>query len=100
MPLFVWTLYLITDKILYSKALTWTHVIITVLTLAFVILILFFANDLYHPTPPRYYDYNNWNSFKAYDMYNNTIANIIAILLIGQIIFIVNLIAGLLKRST
>jgi cytochrome c oxidase subunit 1 len=98
--LFIWTLYLATKKMLYSKALTWTHVILTVLSVASVILILSFASNHFDATPQRYYDYNSWDLFKASQKYNTAIAIVIVILLIGQVVFIVNIIAGLFKRKT
>jgi cytochrome c oxidase subunit 1 len=99
LALFMWTLYLLTNKILYSKALTWTHVIITILTLFIFALTVFFGDNILNPKPFRYYDYSNWNSSEMYSTLIKTIAIIILILLFGQILFIVNLIAGLFKRK-
>jgi heme/copper-type cytochrome/quinol oxidase subunit 1 len=100
LDLFVWVLYLLTNKILYSKVLTWTHVIITILTLAIFAIILFLSNNILNSKPIRYYDHSNWNSSEMYSTLMKTIAIIILILLFGQIIFVVNLIAGLFRRKT
>ncbi len=100
LALLLWTLYLLTHKILYSKALTWTHVIITLLTFILFALTLFFGDNFLNPTPRRYYDYSTWNSFETYSKYTKTIAIIIMILLFGQIIYVINFIAGLFKART
>jgi cytochrome c oxidase subunit 1 len=100
LALFVWTLYLLTNKILYSKALTWAHVIITILTLLLFALTLFFGDSFMNPTPRRYYDYTNWNSFDNYTTFTKAIGISIFVLLFGQFIFVINLILGLFKRLT
>ncbi|MBS0647577.1 MAG: cbb3-type cytochrome c oxidase subunit I [Verrucomicrobia bacterium] len=97
---FVWTLYLLTNKILYSKALTWTHVIITILTLLLFALTLFFSDSFMNTTPRRYYDYSSWGSFDSYTTLTKALGITIFALLFGQFIFVINLIAGLFKRLT
>jgi len=96
----VWTIYLLTNKILYSNALTWTHVIITTLTLGLFASTLFFGERFSNPTPRRYYDYSTWNSLDLYSTHAKTFAITIFVLLFGQIIYVINLIAGLFKRNT
>ena len=100
LALFVWTLYLLTNKILYSKVLTWTHVIITILTLLLFALTLFFGDSFMNPTPRRYYDYSTWNSFDNYTTFTKAIGITIFVLLLGQFIFVINFIVGLFKRLT
>jgi heme/copper-type cytochrome/quinol oxidase subunit 1 len=97
--LIVWILYLLTNKILYSKALTWTHIIITMLTLLLFALNLFFDNCFINPVPRRYYDYSNWNSFNNYTTLTKAIGISIFVLLLGQFIFVINFIMGLFKRK-
>jgi heme/copper-type cytochrome/quinol oxidase subunit 1 len=97
--LIVWILYLLTNKILYSKALTWTHIIITMLTLLLFALNLFFDNGFINPVPRRYYDYSNWNSFNNYTTLTKAIGISIFVLLLGQFIFVINFIMGLFKRK-
>jgi cytochrome c oxidase subunit 1 len=96
--LFVWTLYSLTNKILYSKALTWTHVIITILTLLLFAMTLFFGDSFMNPTPLRYYDYSSWNSFDSFTAFTKAIGITIFVFLLGQFIFVINFIAGVLKR--
>ena len=97
LALFIWSVYALTNKMLYSKILTWIHVIITITTLTLFALTLNFGNILLNPKPRHYSD---WHSVDAYRKSNETIASIFVILLIGQIIFIINIFAGLLKRRT
>ena len=96
----VWTIYLLTSKLLYSKALTWIHVVITLLTILLFALTPFFGNNLINPTSGGYYDYNIWSSFDSYTRFFKTVTITILVLLFGQIIFVINLIAGLFKRLT
>ena len=98
--IFVWTLYLLTNKILYSKALIWTHIIITILTLLLFALSLSFGDSFMNSTPRRNYNYSNWNSFDNYTAFTKAIGISISILLFGQVIYVINLIGGLIKRLT
>ncbi|MBN8858998.1 MAG: cbb3-type cytochrome c oxidase subunit I [Sphingobacteriales bacterium] len=100
LALFVWALYLLTGKILYSKALTWTHVIITILTLLLFAFTLFWGDSFLNPAPRRYYDYSSWNSFDNYTIFTKAIGITIFVLLVGQLIFIINFMVGLFKRRT
>jgi heme/copper-type cytochrome/quinol oxidase subunit 1 len=84
---------------LYSKTLTWIHVLITIVTFGLFALILFFGEGFLNPMPRRYYEFSKWNS-SGYNSFVITIAISIFVLLLGQIIFVVNLIAGLFKRKT
>lgn len=97
---FVWALYLLTNKTLYSKKLTWTHVIITILTLFLFVLILFFGESFLNPFPRLYNDFSEWNSSDNYNSYTKTISLSIFVLLWGQIIFVLNLIVGLFTQKT
>lgn|GEM_PF-689136 len=98
LALFVWILYLLTVKILYSKALTWIHIIATILTILLLTLALFIGDNFMNPTPRRYYDYSNWNSLGNYTTFAKAISTIIFVLLLGQFVFVINLVAGFVKR--
>jgi cytochrome c oxidase subunit I len=98
LALLVWTLYLAANKFLFSKALTWAHVIVTILTLILFALTLYVGDSLSNLKPRRYYDYSSWNSFGAYGKYTKAIGITLSILISGQIIFLINFIAGLFKR--
>ena len=97
---FLWALYLVTRKILYSKSLTWIHVIITLLTLLFLLFLLNFGGDLFNQSPRRYLDYSVWKTFNRYEQDTRWITYFTIALLLGQITFFVNLIVGIVKRVT
>jgi heme/copper-type cytochrome/quinol oxidase subunit 1 len=99
LALVLWTLYLLTFKMLYSKMLTWIHVIITILTLLFLILTLYFDNHPLNPPFRRFYDIGSWQVYNSFK-YTNPVNLILCILMIGQIVFVINFIAGCFKRKT
>jgi cytochrome c oxidase subunit 1 len=82
---------------LFSKALTWAHVIITLLTLFLLIGTLFWRYNFTNLTARRYVDYSNWKSFDTYAQYSKAIAIIVIALFLGQIVYVVNVIGGLFK---
>ena len=96
--LIFWILYLLAHKIMFSKALSRAHIIITLLTVVIIIAVLFLNKHSSPGEPRRYYDYGEWNVFYQKDNYIKAMAITISILLCGQIVFIINLIAGLLKK--
>src|SRR5687767_13087330 len=58
--LIIWSLYLLTKQFLFSKILTWIHIILTVATSVFLVGISFYSNDSYKGLagmPRRYFDY-------------------------------------------
>jgi hypothetical protein len=93
----LWFLYLLTRKILYSKSLTWIHVSITVVTLLFLLCMLKFVGNIFTQTPGRYTG-NNWNTFELYNRSVKWIFYITIALVLAQVIFIVNLVKGIVKR--
>jgi cytochrome c oxidase subunit I len=97
--LLIWFLYLITNKMLYSKKLVWIHIIVTMITFILITFLLFPSNVAEPFKPRRYYDLSNWESFTLFNEYAKTISIIISVLLCGQIIFIINFIAGLMVKK-
>lgn len=95
----LWALYLVARKILYSKSLTWIHVIITLVTLLLLFFLLNFGSNILNPSSKRYLDANN-QTFNMDEQYTGWIAYIIIALILGQVTFIVNLIIGIVKRVT
>ncbi len=96
--LVIWIFYLPVNKLLYSKVLTWIHVVITILTSSLLLFLLFTGDDTANLASRRYYDFSNWNSTFIPGGYAKAIAITTGILLCGQIFFFINLFAGLLKR--
>ena len=97
--LFVWILYVITNKILFSKALTWVHVIFTILAMIIFVSDFYFANIFSNIKPRRYYDFSSWVSFRHASEFVKAIGIALILFLSGQIIFVINFIAGIFKRK-
>lgn len=97
--LIVWAIYLLTNKLLYSRVLSRTHIFITILTLAAFIFFLYFGTHFFNQTPRRYYDLSIWNSSGSYGNYYIALAIIIGLFVTGQIAFIINILTGLFKRK-
>jgi heme/copper-type cytochrome/quinol oxidase subunit 1 len=102
--LFFWILYLCMNQFMYSRKLSLIHIILTILTITMIIAILF--EVIRQPTglagmPRRYYDYDNrfLNAFYSFGKRLRALSLIAIILTIGQIIFPINLIAGIIKRK-
>ncbi len=101
--LIFWTLYLLTKRFLFSKVLTWLNVVILVATSVFLVVISFYSNSYYNGLagmPRRYYDYNSWDTFILYNNMTKGVLVTILLLILGQIIFIVNIVIGLFKKYT
>ena len=61
--LIFWTPYLLTKRILFSKALTWSHTILMVLTSISLVAIAFYSNYQGKAgMPGRYYDFGSWET--------------------------------------
>ena len=97
--LIFWMLYLFTKRILFSKVLTWTHIVLLVLTSISLAGILFYSNfqGIAGPTR-RYYDFSNWETMAQPNGLARGIMVILLAIFLGVIIYIINLFAGLIKR--
>lgn len=95
-----WVLYLLTNRFLFSKALTWIHIVLTIicsiLILALPFLLTYSIVDL--DAPRRYNDYDGSNRFKFFGSLVSITSIMILILLFGQVTYFVNLIIGLAKK--
>ena len=101
--LLFWILYMLTHRFLFSKVLTWAHVIMTALPLVLLIGIWFYSNNYYEGLagmPRRYYDYNNWEGI----VLNNNLTKLVLITFVltalGFFTFLINLVIRLLKNSS
>jgi len=100
--LIFWLLYLATRKKLYSKALTWTHIF---LTIAGCVFILTFPNLLTNSyeglagMPRRYYDIGQSKTYQFFGELTKTGVAIALILALGQITYWLNLFIGLSKHQ-
>ena len=90
-----WILYFMTSRLLYSKALTWIHILVTVLTMTTLLFFLFSRKGDSLSQPNGVLDYARWNEFSRYMRW---LHYTLVFMLLGQIIFVVNLLAGGIKR--
>ena len=94
-----WTLYLLTKHILFSKVLTWLHIILIVLASLFLLAILSFSNDQrITGTQGRYYDFSNWEAIVQSDGLAKAILLMIFAIIPGLFIYIINLTMGVIKK--
>lgn len=95
----LWLLYIPIKKCLYSATLTWVHVI------ASVSVILLFGFILSHPPTPAAHHFVDYSRRDLFDRPNNltglakTLIILILVLLLAQLVFITNIVWGLIKRK-
>lgn len=95
----MWLLYIVTNRILYSKVLTWAHVLFSVSTLSVLVWAVFFGYNIFDPSSRRYIDNHNWTSFNSFQTYSKAITMISFIVVVGQLFYLINLIAGFFSRA-
>ena len=99
--LFFWTIYLLTKSILFSKVLTWIHIIILILTSISLLAIAFYSNSYYQGLagmPRRYYDYGSWETLLWYNNLTKGVVILLFVMSLGLLTYILNLIVGLFKN--
>ncbi len=97
--LFIWILYVMTHSILYSKKLTGIHIITTVLCSVGLTIIPYFNSEGFAGMPRRYFDYSNFNSFHKDQLtLQQLMLGIFLLLLLGLILYFINLAIGVYKR--
>jgi cytochrome c oxidase subunit 1 len=97
---FFWLIYLLTKRLLFSKFLTWTHIVFTILCTIFIVTIPFLSTYSYAGggAPRRYYDYGSFTSYKIFGNMTRIIIIAFIILIFGQLTYFINLIVGLYKK--
>jgi hypothetical protein len=95
--LVLWLLYLLLDKILYSNALRLFHILITIITLVIFVGSLFVSSDTNMPATTGI-EFARWNSYFDATEYARIMQLVIYFFIFGQIIFVLNLMAGLVCR--
>ncbi|MFT3679383.1 MAG: hypothetical protein QM791_03870 [Ferruginibacter sp.] len=94
-----WILYLSTKHLLFSKTLTWIHIVLAVASSLLLAIVSFYANNYYYGLagmPRRYYDYNSWDQFNNL---TKTAGLFIMATVTGLVIYIINLSTGLIKNK-
>lgn len=95
LTLSIWLIYFVTNRLLLSRILTWIHVIVTSATFILLAASCFFDNTII--TPQLNSNDVSWNSMQlSSEFYTHAIT--IIILIFGQVVFIINLAGGILKR--
>lgn len=90
-----WILYLLTKKFMYSKVLAWTHVLFTVFTAVFLLIVLYSGFDPWNPLAHRYYD---TGAFDNQRIIGWVVRIVFVVLISGQGIYVVNVLRGLFIR--
>jgi heme/copper-type cytochrome/quinol oxidase subunit 1 len=91
----------VTKNILYSKALTWTHIILTIAGCIFILTLPYLLTNSYEGLagiPRRYYDIDQSKTYQFFGKLTTTAVIFAFILVIGQLTYLVNLVMGLTKR--
>jgi hypothetical protein len=86
-----WGIYMFTFKLLFSNRLTWTHIIITILTIAGLGITSLMGDKLATLA---------LKSFGQYSQYTRISVFVLGLLLLGQLTYLLNLLLGILKRQT
>jgi heme/copper-type cytochrome/quinol oxidase subunit 1 len=95
--LIIWVFYLLVNKILYSKILIWVHIIVTIFALSIFSAILFLYESLIKVKINPNNNFRFLNPFDNYNTIEKFIGISIFVLVIGQFIFLINIIIGLFK---
>jgi heme/copper-type cytochrome/quinol oxidase subunit 1 len=94
--LVLWLIYVFTNRFLLSKPLTWIHVVLTIV-LALLLTVFVFNPDRGSAGMAR--DYTDWSAFDEFERYNRMITYALLLLPLGLLLYIINLVGGLIKRS-
>jgi len=94
-PLFLmafWILYLLTDRFLFSKRITWVHVLITVSTTILAVIIIYFV------VPPLHSTLHNYLKSSGVEIMGKAARIVFFIFVFGQFTFITNVLLGLFTK--
>ena len=83
----LWLLYLVTKKFLYSTQATWIHVIVTVASTLLIVSVLYIGMN---PTP---------KIAQRHELVGSIIQIVTLLFIAGQITYIVNIFLGITKRK-
>src|SRR5687767_4244247 len=84
---FLWTLYLVSRKVLYSTRLTWLHVVMTVMTVLLILFLVYLQGNISNQSSGTYLDFNY---LRALDRNRRFIAYSSIVLILVQITFLIN----------
>jgi heme/copper-type cytochrome/quinol oxidase subunit 1 len=89
--LLLWYIYFVLRKILFSKILTWLHIVSTLIGVVVLVILPFLTENVFLPKQRNYYDFNSWEEI-------GIIYDILALVIFfGQIILIIHFTLGVIK---
>lgn len=94
--IFFWLLYLLTKRFLYSAAITWTHVLITIFTMILIVIILYIVVN-----PFQAISQNNYEKsvIKRPELIGNVTRIIFIVFACGQFTYVANVVLGFLQKG-
>ncbi len=96
----LWILYLLTKKFLYSKILLWLHIILTIITSLFMLIVPYISTYAYGGkagSPRQYNEYGELNQFKMFSNITNILVTILVFFILVQLAYFINLFVGMYK---
>lgn len=90
----LWVVYMVTNRWLFSKSLVWLHVIISIAASLFIVIYLLNFRGM-AGMPRRYVDFSEWDMFRRY---RTSIVVSVMVLAGGVVVYLVNLVVGLVRR--
>ena len=97
--LFEWLLYFCFGNILLSKKLTWAHVILTILPVVVLFTAILDSSSL-SGIPRRYYSFTEFENIKPWYRKGILCGILLGAIVLGQLIFLVNIVGGVVKRAS
>jgi predicted neutral ceramidase superfamily lipid hydrolase len=101
MLLLFWVLYSVTKAYLWSKWLTWTHVVLTIIISLVMVTSPYLSGYSYSGVPGaprRYYDHGELNRLHVFHNLSDIVVLAALILIGGQLLYFVNLFTGIFIR--
>ena len=99
--LILWILYKTTNKLLYSQQLSWIHILLSTFLASFFAISPYVLSNSYEGLagmPRRYLDFEESSITSFFRKMNKTEIIIFSILIFGQLLYLVNLTLGLLRK--
>lgn len=89
-----WLIYIVTKQVLYSRFLSWTHIATTILAVVVIVTSSIWGEYVSMPVKGSI----SFQDFKRYQRVSNIITLNILSLILSQILYIVNLVVGLVRK--
>lgn len=94
--LFGWTIYQLMGRVLWTKHLTWFHVVVSLFLLVLLLTVNWWHDKL---VPPIKRGYSSWETLREDQLRERRVFLPLALLfLTSQLAFILNLLGGLIKK--